>query len=287
MSFLALRDLMLAIGYTSATAWAFPAIIDTAVAVATVMLVALGDKTRSAHAHRDHARQRTNYGGEAGGAECKTTGHASPLCADSLQRQCKPSGNGPCIGTTGPGADTALSASRSGSGRCRPCIRPDCVRGDDAIYDRLQEACLAGNASFYTSGGDPGWAGFGLALAPLTVAQQVRSLRVFEIYNYGQWNNPQLGLYGFGALDTSRSMILMPELGCPARGVGDRDRGDAAAVAAGVGVAGGGPRSGLFQLGVNGSIDLERLLERTSNDDGRGMVVLWWRVSHDNDLSLR
>ena len=58
-------------------------------------------------------------------------------------------------------------------------------------------------------------------------------------------------------------------------------------VAAGVGVAGGGPRSGLFQLGVNGSIDLGRLLERSSNDDGRGMVVLWWRVSHDNDLSLR
>ncbi len=44
VSFLALRDLMLAIGYTPATAWAFPAIIDTAVAVATVMLVALGDK---------------------------------------------------------------------------------------------------------------------------------------------------------------------------------------------------------------------------------------------------
>ena len=44
VSFLALRELMLAIGYTSATAWAFPAIIDTAVAVATVMLVALGDK---------------------------------------------------------------------------------------------------------------------------------------------------------------------------------------------------------------------------------------------------
>jgi hypothetical protein len=44
------------------------------------------------------------------------------------------------------------------------------------VYDRLQQACLAGNASFYTSGGDPGWAGFGLALAPLTVAQQVRSI---------------------------------------------------------------------------------------------------------------
>jgi hypothetical protein len=44
VSFLALRDLMLVIGYSSATAWIFPAIIDTAVAVSTMMLVALGDK---------------------------------------------------------------------------------------------------------------------------------------------------------------------------------------------------------------------------------------------------
>jgi hypothetical protein len=44
VSFIALRDLMLAIGYSAATAWAFPAIIDTAVAVSTLMLVALGDK---------------------------------------------------------------------------------------------------------------------------------------------------------------------------------------------------------------------------------------------------
>src|SRR6478672_1084631 len=44
MSFLALRDLMLAIGYSSATVWVFPGIIDTAVAVSTIMLVALGDK---------------------------------------------------------------------------------------------------------------------------------------------------------------------------------------------------------------------------------------------------
>jgi hypothetical protein len=44
VSFLALRDLMRAIGYSSATAWIFPAIIDTAVGVSTMMLVALGDK---------------------------------------------------------------------------------------------------------------------------------------------------------------------------------------------------------------------------------------------------
>jgi 4-hydroxy-tetrahydrodipicolinate reductase len=77
-------------------------------------------------------------------------------------------------------------------------------------YNRLQSACLAGGSSFYTSGGDPGWAGFGLALAPLTVAQQVRSIKLFEIYNYGPWNNPQLGLYGFGKPDISSSMILTP-----------------------------------------------------------------------------
>ncbi len=44
VSFLALRDLMQVIGYSSATGWIFPAIIDTAVAVSTLMLVALGDK---------------------------------------------------------------------------------------------------------------------------------------------------------------------------------------------------------------------------------------------------
>ena len=44
VSFLALRDLMRVIGYSSTTAWIFPSIIDTAVAVSTLMLVALGDK---------------------------------------------------------------------------------------------------------------------------------------------------------------------------------------------------------------------------------------------------
>jgi Protein of unknown function (DUF2637) len=44
VSFLALRDLMRVIEYSSATGWIFPAIIDTAVAVSTMMLVALGDK---------------------------------------------------------------------------------------------------------------------------------------------------------------------------------------------------------------------------------------------------
>jgi ribosomal protein L18 len=44
VSFLALSDLMQVIGYGAATGWIFPAIIDTTVAVCTLMLVALGDK---------------------------------------------------------------------------------------------------------------------------------------------------------------------------------------------------------------------------------------------------
>lgn len=44
VSFVALRDLMMAIGYSAWVAWIFPLIVDTAVAVSTVMLVALGDK---------------------------------------------------------------------------------------------------------------------------------------------------------------------------------------------------------------------------------------------------
>jgi hypothetical protein len=44
VSFLALSDLMQAIGYSPAIAWVFPAIIDTTVGVSTLMLVALGDK---------------------------------------------------------------------------------------------------------------------------------------------------------------------------------------------------------------------------------------------------
>jgi 4-hydroxy-tetrahydrodipicolinate reductase len=85
-------------------------------------------------------------------------------------------------------------------------VYPKAKEGD--IFDRLQDACVVGASSFYTNGGDPGWAGFGLALAPLTVAQEVRSIRMLEIYNYGPWNNPQLGFFGFGAPDTSSSMML-------------------------------------------------------------------------------
>jgi Protein of unknown function (DUF2637) len=53
VSFLALRDLMQSIGYSSTTACVLPAIIDTAVAVSTLMLVALGAKPTPECSHPD------------------------------------------------------------------------------------------------------------------------------------------------------------------------------------------------------------------------------------------
>ena len=141
VSFLALRDLMLAIGYTLRDCMGLPRHHRHSSCRQHRDAGCARGQTRSAHPHRDHARQYTNSSGAAGGAERKTTGHASPLCAGCMHRRCKPSGKGRCIGTTRPGADAALSASRSGTGRCRPCVRSDCIRGDDAVRrDRNRSA---------------------------------------------------------------------------------------------------------------------------------------------------
>jgi hypothetical protein len=58
---------MLVIGYRAETAWVFPAIIDTAVAVSTMILVALGDKparrTRTVNTSSDTAVARMGRDG--------------------------------------------------------------------------------------------------------------------------------------------------------------------------------------------------------------------------------
>jgi hypothetical protein len=94
VSFLALRDLMQVIGYSSATAWIFPAIIDTTVAVSTMMLVALGDKpVRRTHAVAAPDRKFTPRGPHsvrtdriAASAKSAPTGHARrPTFADGTR----------------------------------------------------------------------------------------------------------------------------------------------------------------------------------------------------------
>jgi hypothetical protein len=80
MSFLALRDLMETVGYSSATAWIFPAIIDTAVAVSTMMLVALGDKPV----------RRSRPASTPTGAEIRDTHRGANVAARSAKSQVKP-----------------------------------------------------------------------------------------------------------------------------------------------------------------------------------------------------
>ncbi|OBH59477.1 hypothetical protein A5685_03285 [Mycobacterium colombiense] len=81
VSFLALRDLMRVIGYSAATAWIFPAIIDTAVAVSTLMLVALGDKPA----------RRVRKMGRSVSAQPSTVQTVADLPATGTKAEVKPS----------------------------------------------------------------------------------------------------------------------------------------------------------------------------------------------------
>lgn len=67
---------MLAIGYSADTAWIFPAIIDTAVAVSTMMLVALGDKParrgRTANLHSSTEVPQARHTADRHGQAAKT-----------------------------------------------------------------------------------------------------------------------------------------------------------------------------------------------------------------------
>ena len=94
VSFLALRDLMLAIGYSAATAWVFPAIIDTAVAVSTLMLVALGDKPARRGRSAITAASTQNPAMQRAARNAKATGHAGPACSECMHRRCKPTEKG-------------------------------------------------------------------------------------------------------------------------------------------------------------------------------------------------
>lgn len=83
-------------------------------------------------------------------------------------------------------------------------------------YDALQEACLAGGVSFYTSGIDPGHGSFGLAMAALTTSRDVRSIHTYEFGNYGDYvdEHQSVAFFGFGQPDIDKCVMLQP--GVPA-----------------------------------------------------------------------
>ena len=80
------------------------------------------------------------------------------------------------------------------------------------VYEKLQEAALEGNASFYTSGIDPGFGNAGITTHALALCKEVRTVRMMEIVNYATWDNAftMFEIMGFGKTDPSQSLLLSP-----------------------------------------------------------------------------
>lgn len=82
---------------------------------------------------------------------------------------------------------------------------------DGAVYDKLQAACLEGGTTFFTDGIDPGFGSAGLALNALTLSSNVRCAHMYEILNYGSWDQPEmLTFFGFGEPNLDNAMIARP-----------------------------------------------------------------------------
>ena len=79
---------------------------------------------------------------------------------------------------------------------------------EPAILDALQAACLEGGTSFYTNGIDPGFGSAGLALSALTLSSRVHSVHMYEILNYGTWDDPTMSsFFGYGQQSNDHCMI--------------------------------------------------------------------------------
>jgi 4-hydroxy-tetrahydrodipicolinate reductase len=80
------------------------------------------------------------------------------------------------------------------------------------VYERLEEACLEGGTSIYTSGIDPGFGNAGATIGALALCKDVKSVRMMEIVNYDTWDNPftMFEIMGFGKPDAGHSLLLSP-----------------------------------------------------------------------------
>jgi 4-hydroxy-tetrahydrodipicolinate reductase len=76
----------------------------------------------------------------------------------------------------------------------------------------LEEACVRGGASCFTSGIDPGWANDVLPLLLTGTCESVEHLRVMEIVNYKHYEQPTVlfETMGFGQALDARPLLLIP-----------------------------------------------------------------------------
>lgn len=80
----------------------------------------------------------------------------------------------------------------------------------EGVSKRLQAAAIAGNASLYTSGIDPGFGNAGLAIHAMALCKEVETVRMMEIVNYATWDNPatMFDIMGFGKTDPTQALLL-------------------------------------------------------------------------------
>ena len=116
-------------------------------------------------------------------------------------------------------AEDLLHALRSGrnvvSTSFYNLLHPDCTQ--PAFRARFEEACAEGGSSCFVSGIDPGFVGDVLAVFLTGCCEEVREVRVFEIFDYATYHAPfsVLELCGFGKpLDRTPPMLLpgVPEM---------------------------------------------------------------------------
>lgn len=69
------------------------------------------------------------------------------------------------------------------------------------LVDRLQEACLAGNSSFHSTGLNPGWMGDLIPLTMSSMCETVEHVHVLEISDFEHYPSPEIMFdsMGFGS----------------------------------------------------------------------------------------
>ncbi len=89
-------------------------------------------------------------------------------------------------------------------------LYPDAFDVDDV--DRLREACARGDASLYTSGIEPGFAGDHLVLALSTLSDRITSVRTQEIFGYHEYPVAftMFEVFGFGKPPEHRCLMEHP-----------------------------------------------------------------------------
>jgi hypothetical protein len=96
------------------------------------------------------------------------------------------------------------------SSSCVALVWPTHV--DPAMRAPLEDACREGGSSCFTSGIDPGWANDVLPLLLTGTCNDVQHLRVMEIVNYKDYEQPTVlfDTMGFGQALDAKPLLLLP-----------------------------------------------------------------------------